>query len=434
MSEPIDKARRTIVKTGILFGIGFLISPISIADELNDLADSLSEKNEQFIAVRVWPSSVYTRITVEAGYSIKAKSSLKNDILLIDFENSKLNSIIQSMPAKVVNEDPIVKRIDVSQFDGTTVRLTVLLKQSIRTQMQTIAPVNLGSVSYQFRYVLDMYPMPIHPTEDTSLNDDILALLQLNSDAPETPTIKASSPITAPEFLKKPKIKSGKLLIMLDPGHGGEDPGAIGPTGVQEKSVVLDISKKLYDIINQSDYLNAELTRSQDIFIPLGTRVAIARRAKADIFLSIHADAFTTPNAKGASVFILSDSGASSSFAKWLAQTQNNADLIGGMSFKSKDKATSKVLLDMTQTWTSKRSSKLGQLLLPKLAEIGQLHNGKVEKAAFAVLKAPDIPSVLVETAFISNPEEEQLLNQSDYRQKIAQMIFDGVSSFIKRG
>ena len=182
----------------------------------------------------------------------------------------------------------------------------------------------------------------------------------------------------------------------------------------------------------RTDYMDAKLTRSQDIFIPLGTRVAIARRAHADVFISVHADAFTTPSAKGASVFMLSNKGASSTFARWLAKTQNNADLIGGMSFKSKDKTTNSVLLDMTQSWSLNKSQQLGGILLSRLSEIGDVHNRHVEKAAFAVLKAPDIPSVLVETAFISNPGEEEQLQQPEFREKMAYTIFGGISSFAK--
>ena len=256
-------------------------------------------------------------------------------------------------------------------------------------------------------------------------NPDILALLQLQNNGTEDAHVIVPNSII-PKVSKLAANK--KLVVMLDPGHGGEDPGAIGPTGIREKDVVLDIGKKLFDIINSSDSMEAKLTRSQDVFIPLGTRVAIARAAKADVFISIHADAFTTPQAKGASVFILSDSGASSSFAKWLAKTQNDSDLIGGVSFKSKDRITSSVLLDMTQTMTNKKSTQLALNLLPNLGKIGRLHNKQVEKAGFAVLKAPDIPSVLVETAFISNPDEENQLKNPDFRQQVAQMIFDGIN------
>ena len=232
----------------------------------------------------------------------------------------------------------------------------------------------------------------------------------------------------------KPFLSPGskKVLVMLDPGHGGEDPGAIGHGGLREKDVVLDIGKKLQLAINQTEYMEARLTRNQDVFIPLATRVAIARAARADLFVSIHADAFTTPVARGSSVFILSDRGASSSFARWLARTQNQADLVGGMSFHTKDKSISRVLLDMTQTWTLSSSGKLGRILLGQMSGINKLHSKTVERAAFAVLKAPDIPSVLVETAFISNPGEEALLKQDDFRQKIAGGLALGIGNFAR--
>lgn len=462
MSGPIDQTRRKLVQLGCAFGMTLLISPIVRADELLDVLadknDSSSTTNGEnhVIAVRVWPSSVYTRVTIEADNEIHAKSIAKSDELIIDIENSKLNDVLRNI--NVRDEDPIISDVGAKQLDPSTIRITVSLKQKINTKSQTMAPVSLGSVNYKYRYVLDMYPILHH--EDSELNDDVLALLQLNSSDDDVkpavvslkqvaasksdPIGKLANDLPKPNSnyykpvdtdISLPKVKTNgkdKILVMIDPGHGGEDPGAIGPAGTKEKDVVLDVGKKLYDIIRQTDYMTAELTRSQDIFIPLGSRVAIARRAKADIFISIHADAFTTPAAKGASVFILSDRGASSGFAKWLAKTQNDADLIGGMSYKSQDKITSRVLLDMTQTWTLKKSTKLGQLLLARLAQIGKMHNGKLEEAAFAVLKAPDIPSVLVETAFISNPEEESLLNKADFRQKMALTIFNGLSSFSK--
>ena len=428
MSTEIDSKRRSIVRFGCILGVSLLISPLLPADEITDLAEDVNDN--EVVGIRVWPSSVYTRITIESDYAIIAKSKLSSNLIIIDLADSHVNKTLQEMPKKVTATDPIIDSIDVSQQTLTSVRISIGLKQEVKLQMQTIEPITLGSVSYQYRYVIDIYPVQHNNSDRSALNDDMLALLQLNSDNSETKPVASSA--LPQRIYSAPQRKNDNILVMLDPGHGGEDPGAIGPTGVREKNIVLDVSKKLYDIINSSDYMRAELTRNQDIFVPLGTRVAIARRAKADIFISIHADAFTTPQARGASVFMLSDNGASSSFARWLAQTQNDADLIGGMSFKSKDKLTSRILLDMTQTWTAKKSAKLGQALLPRLAEVGRLHNGKVEKAAFAVLKAPDIPSVLVETAFISNPDEEALLNTPEFRQKIAEMIFSGLSNFSK--
>ena len=422
MSDPIDKNRRSLIQLGLVCGIGFVIRPaLAFADELFDL---VAPQTNNVVAVRIWPSHIYTRITIEADYDIQSAATTGSNSLIVDLANAHLNTILQSMPNKILNSDPIIKAISVIQQDTTTVRIKVLLKQEVKIQIKNIAPVDLVGVSYQYRYVIDMYPDTTTSLDDT-LNDDILALLQLQNNGTNDTQVIASIPII-PRTDKKQSDK--KLLVMLDPGHGGEDPGAIGPTGIKEKDVALDIGYKLYDIINRTAYMEAKLTRTQDVFIPLGTRVAIARKANADVFISIHADAFTTPKAQGASVFVLSDHGASSGFAKWLAKTQNDSDLIGGMSFKSKDKITSSVLLDMTETITNKKSIQLALNLLPNLSKIGRLHNRQVEKAAFAVLKAPDIPSVLVETAFISNPDEENQLKNSDFRQKIAEMIFAGIN------
>ncbi len=422
MSDAIDKSRRSLIQLGLVCGVSFVIRPVlTFADEILDL---VAHPANNVVAVRIWPSHIYTRITIEANYDIDSAATTGPDSLIVDLANSHLNTILQSMPKKIINSDPIIKTINVMQQDTTTVRIKVSLKQAVKIQMKTIAPVDLAGISYQYRYVIDMYPDSTTSLDGT-LNDDILALLQLQSKGSEDSHVIASIPIVPKTYKKQP---GRKLLVMLDPGHGGEDPGAIGPTGIKEKDVVLDIGHKLYHIINNTDYMEAKLTRSQDVFIPLGTRVAIARKSRADVFVSIHADAFTTPDARGASVFVLSDHGSSSGFAKWLAKTQNDSDLIGGMSFKSKDKITSSVLLDMTETMTNKKSTQLALNLLPNLSKIGRLHNLQVEKASFAVLKAPDIPSVLVETAFISNPEEENQLKNSDFRQKIAEMIFAGIN------
>ncbi|MBY0378829.1 MAG: N-acetylmuramoyl-L-alanine amidase, partial [Burkholderiales bacterium] len=223
-----------------------------------------------------------------------------------------------------------------------------------------------------------------------------------------------------------------KIIVIIDPGHGGEDPGAIGPSLLKEKHVVLDVAKRLRELINQTDYMHAEMTRTSDIFIPLGTRVAIARKIQADLFISIHADAFTSSHPSGSSVFMLSDKGSSSSFAKWLANTQNKSDQIGGISFKTQSNSVKKVLLDMSQTWTRRQSSKFGTMMIGNISKIHKMHNIRIEQAGFAVLKAPDIPSILVETAFISNPQDEYLLRTEMFKDKMAQAIFSGINDYGK--
>lgn len=439
MSKKIDTTRRNLIKGGVVTLLTLLIQPKIFADGLTDLINQ--DNKNQVIAVRLWPSSVYTRLTLESENELDATYTINGNNVYLTIKNARLNAILQKLSSKVLKEDPIVKSIKVNNDNTNDISVIISLKQNTSIQTKHIPPINLDEVSYKYRYVIDMYPNKDSSTSDAQLNDDLLAVLQLNPKKDENLSddvitkIANSRDLPYSEF-KQPRVVSGKnkarLLIVLDPGHGGEDPGAIGVTGTKEKHVVLDIGKRLYDLINQTDYMTAKLTRNDDIFIPLGTRVAIARRAHADMFLSIHADAFITPNAKGSSVFILSERGATSTFARWLAKTQNNSDLIGGMSFKTKDVSLNKVLLDMTQSWSLGKSDKLAKTLLTSLSNLAKLHNGHVEKAAFAVLKAPDIPSVLIETAFISNPIEEAKLKTADFRQKMAETIFSGVSEFAK--
>ncbi len=436
MSEPIDTTRRKIISIGVFSGITLFVSSRANSDAIGDLIAKQKSIN-QIISVRIWPSDVYSRLTIEADHAIQAKYfTLDNpQRFVIDVLNSELNSVLKQLSSSVLDKDPVIQNIKVGQFDPTTVRIVIYLKQEMRAQTQTLLPVNTGSVNYKYRYVFDMYTT--NAKQEPQLNDQLLALLQIDADkATESQSIKPRNVV--PEFkvpqapMSNNKKSSGKILVMLDPGHGGEDPGAIGPQGTMEKNVVLDIAKRLRELINSTDYMHAQMTRTSDIFIPLATRVAMARKIKADIFISIHADAFTTPAAKGSSVFILSESGASSTSAKWLAQSQNNADLIGGMSFKVKDKIVNKILFDMTQSYTIRKSNKFGQILLSKIKDVNQLHSKQVERAGFAVLKAPDIPSALVETAFISNPQEEIHLRNPDFRQEVALALCAGIGSFAK--
>ena len=437
MSQPINHERRNLIKIGLFSSLSFLISR-NYADDLG--RQIAVDSSNQIISVRIWPSDVYTRLTIEAEQEIQAKYfNLANPTrFVIDIANSTLNAVLKNLSTNQFDKDPIISGIKVGQFNPTTVRIVIYARQAISAQTQTVDPVNLGSVNYKFRYVFDMYPLhglASKNESDAQLNDQLLAFLQLNADLRnqgESATSRRNDypEITIPGGQRQSK---GKLLVMLDPGHGGEDPGAIGPQGTKEKHIVLDIGKRLRDLINQSDTLQAQLTRSQDIFIPLATRGAIAHKARADIFVSLHADAFTSPQARGSSVFVLSDSSASSTFARYMAQTQNNSDLIGGMTFKTHDSTVNRILLDMTQSYTMRKSSRLGQIILAQLKGINKLHSNDIERAGFAVLKAPDIPSILVESAFVSNPAEEELLRTEDFRQKIAQQVFEGLEKYARQ-
>ena len=223
------------------------------------------------------------------------------------------------------------------------------------------------------------------------------------------------------------------LTVAIDPGHGGEDPGATGAAGTHEKDVVLSIARMLKAKIDAQPNMRAMMTRDSDYFVPLGVRVQKARRVQADLFVSIHADAFVTPEARGASVFALSDRGASSAQAKWLANKENAADMIGGANLGSKDAQVTRVLLDLSTTAQISDSMKVGRAVLEQIGGINRLHKGAVEQAGFAVLKAPDIPSILVETAFISNPEEEAKLNDLGHQNQLADAILRGIRAYFAK-
>lgn len=374
----------------------------------------------QIIAVRVWPSSSYTRITLESGEPLNYKSfSIPNpNRLVVDIQGVQLNSILKDLNRQVLDSDPYIKSVRAGQFNPETVRLVLELKSEIKPQLFALKPV----AEYQHRLVVDLYPAH-------GKDDPMLSLLE------DYHTDKLEAPAPAPEPRKGKKNDSKRTItIMLDPGHGGEDPGASGPSGIREKDVVLKIAKQLRQQFSEDTNFRVLMTREDDVFIPLGVRVAKARKQNADLFISIHADAFITPGAKGSSVFTLSEKGATSTAARWLAQTQNEADLIGGVRLGAKDRYLAHTLLDLTQTATLTDSMKLGKTVLGQLGKLNDLHKRQIEQAGFAVLKAPDIPSILVETAFISNPEEEQKLIDPEFQQQMAKALHTGVKQYFAQG
>ncbi|POB00662.1 N-acetylmuramoyl-L-alanine amidase [Chromobacterium sinusclupearum] len=374
--------------------------------------------DNQIVALRIWPSSTYTRITLESGSAIQYKQfTLANPSrLVIDLQGVQLNGVLKDISGQITKADPFIANARAGQFDPDTVRLVLELKTDVKPQAFTLAPV----AEYKHRLVVDLYPA-------SGVQDDpLLALLQdYNKGKLEQPPTQI-----------KPKSKNSDrpIVVMLDPGHGGEDPGAIGLQGNREKDVVLKIGHQLKQLIDAEPNMKAYMTRSDDVFIPLGVRVAKARKLNADLFVSIHADAAPNRAARGSSVFALSEKGATSAFAKALAQTQNDSDLIGGVKIGSKDKYLAHTLLDLTQTATINDSLKLGKTVLGQLGGLNKLHKNAVEQAGFAVLKAPDIPSILVETAFISNPEEEQRLITAEFQQQMANAIFSGVKNYFASG
>jgi N-acetylmuramoyl-L-alanine amidase len=440
------------------------------------------------VAVRIWPAADYTRVTIESDQSLEAKHFLAEDPyrLVIDIDNLELSPALRELVGKVRPDDPYIAGVRVGQNQPRVVRLVVDLKQAVEPQQFALAPV----AAYQHRLVFDLYPAHeqdpllalLHEKEQAeraaaqSVNDalgefigrigpgpaavpasgaasgvalppatsvaangasaprvaETTAGLQAGGVAPRA--IEPQPPFAARPLTPEEKRKVDRLLVIaIDPGHGGEDPGAIGPTGLREKDVVLAIAKQLRDRLNAKPGVRVLMTRESDFFVPLGERVRKAERVQADLFVSIHADAFFTPEARGASVFALSENGASSAAARWMAQRENAADSVGGVNVKVKDKEVMRAMLDMSTTAQIKDSMRLGGEVLSRIGAVGKLHRGQVEQASFAVLKAPDIPSILVETAFISNPEEENKLRDEDYRHKIVEALFAGIDRYFAK-
>ncbi len=376
------------------------------------------------LAVRIWPAADYTRVTLEYQQPLTYRQMvLKNpERLVIDLEGVEFNSVLQNLPSKISDSDPYIKLIRAGRHKPGVVRLVIELKTEIKPQIFTLQPVG----EYGHRLVLDIYP--------TEPVDPLLALLQKGEQVDTKPLEKSEKREGPLRDKAAPKQDVVRLVtIVLDPGHGGEDPGAIGRGGSYEKHVTLQVAQRLKSKIDAEPNMRSLMTRDGDYFIPLNQRVQKARRVQADLFVSVHADAFIKTTARGSSVFVLSENGASSSAAKWLAQHENAADLIGGVNLDVKDPHLARTLLDLSQTATLNDSLKLARAVLGELGGINTLHKGQVEQAGFAVLKAPDIPSILVETAFISNPEEEKRLIDEDYQDKMADAILRGIKRYLAK-
>ncbi|MDN5679709.1 MAG: N-acetylmuramoyl-L-alanine amidase AmiC, partial [Ewingella sp.] len=378
--------------------------------------------SSQVVAVRVWPASSYTRLTLESSTPLKYKHfTLTNPHrLVIDIEGVHLNSVLKGVGKQIQQNDPFIKQARVGQFDKTTIRLVMELKKQINPHVFTLKPV----AGIHNRLVVDLYPQEGAVSAE---DDPLLALLEDYNRGDVARTLP-------PETAKDGKAgRERPLIIMLDPGHGGEDPGAIGKYKTREKDIVLLIARKLQKLIQREPNMKVPMTRNEDGFIPLKVRVAKARKLRADLFVSIHADAFTNRAARGSSVFALSTKGATSAAARFLAQTQNESDQIGGVS-KSGDRYLDHTMFDLVQTATISDSLKFGKEVLTRMGKINHLHKNKVDQAGFAVLKAPDIPSILVETAFISNVEEERKLKTSHFQQKVAESILAGIKAYFADG
>ena len=432
------------------------------------------------VAVRIWPAADYTRVTIESDQPLVARNFVADNPyrLVVDIDNLELSPALRDLVGKVRSDDPFIAGVRVGQNQPRVVRLVLDLKQAVAPQQFMLAPV----AAYQHRLVFDLYPV--------KEQDPLLALLRgkeqaeqaaaqslqdalgefigkipagasapgepgtvlAGADAPppagprvpdggkaalrgaDTSPMETQAPFNARPLTPEEKRRVDRLLVIaIDPGHGGEDPGAIGPSGLKEKDVVLAVALQLRERLNAKPGVRVLLTRDSDFFVPLGERVKKAERVQADLFVSIHADAFFTPEARGASVFALSQGGASSAAARWMANRENASDAVGGVSVKVKDAQVMRALLDMSTTAQIKDSLRVGGEVLSRMGKIGKLHRGQVEQASFAVLKAPAIPSILVETAFISNPQEEDKLRDPDYRHQLVEALYTGIDRYFAR-
>ena len=429
-------SRRTVLKAGAT-----LLLSVTVPMRANAA---------QILAVRVWPADDYTRVTLENDTDLKATHFIVKDPerMVVDIEGLELNPTLKSLVAKIQSNDPYIKQVRVGQNRPNVVRLVFDLKEEVKPQVFTLPPAG----NYKHRLIFDLYPVKqVDPIAamiekgDWSGDDKVAAaptpspkeqLEQLKPDLKAEPREELKSELKTAEAQTKTD-KNGKMVrmltIALDPGHGGEDPGASGKNGSREKDIVLSIAKRLKAKLEEQPNVRVMLTRDGDYFVPLGTRVDKARKVQADLFVSIHADAFVQPTASGSSVFVLSEKGATSSAARWLADKENSADNIGGVNVKNHDKQLASVLLDLSTTAQINDSMKLGRSVLGEIGGINRLHKGSVEQAGFAVLKAPDIPSILIETAFISNPEEEAKLLDDAYQNKLADAIVTGIRRYFAK-
>jgi N-acetylmuramoyl-L-alanine amidase len=362
----------------------------------------------EVVATRIWPAKDYTRLTLETKQPIQYTIfSIKDpERLVLDLETNDITAALAELNGKIAPDDPHVQGLRIARNRPGVIRLVLDLKAEVKPQIFTLPPI----ADYGHRLVLDLHPL---------VAVDPLALLI--EEAQQRPGPPA-----------KPGV-ARIATIVIDAGHGGEDPGAIGRRGSREKDITLTIAKRLKALVDAEPNMRALLTRDGDYFLPLNARVEKARKVRADLFVSIHADAFTRPNVRGSSVFALSDKRATSELARALAKKENESDLIGGVALNVKDDHVRRTIMDLSQSATIDYSLRLGSSVLKQLGGINELHKPRVEQASFAVLTAHDVPSILVETAFISNPQEERRLNDHGYQDKLARAILEGIREYVAK-
>lgn len=379
---------------------------------------------QSLISVNLVPSHEYSRITFETREAIQSDVFVlaNPDRIVLDLSGIELNDVLQDLKSKIKNDDPYIRSVRIAQNKPLVTRVVFDLKTPVKANTEVLEPMG----EYGYRLVMELFPKTGNSSE--VIHESTQPYLSQGAAPKQTiPEQGTAIPNTSiPKVISEPDV-----LIAVDAGHGGVDPGAHGERGVREKNVTLAIAKKLAAIINQTPHLKAILIRDGDYFVPLQERTAKAKRAKADLFVSIHADAYPDRAARGSSVFALSEKGATSVAANWLANHENDVDVIGGVNLSNQPQNLAQTLLDLSQTATINDSLKLAHCILDSVGQLNSLHRGHVEQAGFVVLKSPDIPSVLVETAFITNPTEELRLNDSSYQDLIAQRILSGIQAYL---
>lgn len=402
-------------------------------------------------STRVWPASEYTRVTFESPTALKYQTFFVKDPerLVIDIENIEMGPALKELADKIGKDDPFIQSVRVGVNRPNVIRVVLDLKVEVKPQVFAVPPAG----EFAHRLMLDIYPAKPADPMLALLNEDVAGFGRDLSNPDKAKLRTEPSPVDPAPLAKDGHIGSAEKLplepkskptppkrtllrpfvVVIDPGHGGEDPGAVGHRGTREKDIVLTIARKLKNTLADDPQYRVALTRDADFFVPLHMRVQRARKLKADLFVSVHADAFIQPQANGSSVFALSERGATSTAAKWLANKENDADLIGGVNLNVRDGNLARTLLDLSQTAQINDSLKVGKMVLAELGGFNRLHKASVEQAGFAVLKAPDIPSILIETAFISNPDEEKKLRDPAYQDKLAEAIADGIRGYFKK-
>lgn len=408
---------------------------------------TLSLAAPRVLAVRAWPGKTSTRITIESDSELRffVSSLAYPNRTVVDISDVQADAAFQKALETLKSDTGVLLRARIGQYRPDTARLVLELKSAAETAAFALPPVG----QYRHRLVIDLMPTDVDDPIATFLSklaEREATLERAAAEVATPPPLATPEPIkpvppppavavipTPPKIAVRPALTSNvkPFVVVLDPGHGGEDPGAIGPAGTYEKDVVLAIARQTKALLEQDNRVIVFMTREEDVFVPLGERVRKARSVNADVFVSIHADAFTRPDARGSSVFALSERGASSAAAKWIADKENQSDLIGGVRLMGRDPMLAKMILEMSQSITNAESLKLGRGMIGELTPVNRMHKNAVEQAGFAVLRSPDVPSILIETAFISNPEEELKLASASHQLKLARAIRSGVRKFL---